>query len=524
MKVTFYLFVIALSIILLQNCANPKPPTGGEKDLQAPVLDTTFPSNYSLNVKGKRFTFIFNERIQLNSINKNLLITPFIDNDYKTTVKRNKLTILFENQFKPNTTYTFNFGPSIRDVTEKNSTKNLTYVFSTGDYLDSLQLSTTAYYPLSNKPCPECLVSIYNTQDTANILTSKPSYFTYTNKVGKARIENIKHNNYSIYVLDDKNKNFTYDKGESIAMHSDTINLTDNLTIDKLFMISSNVKKQKIKSQSTIDNNHRIKFKKGIKSMQLFDTNYTEINNIKYWFSDNYNINIIFNPQYNEPYNIVTIDSSNIQDTLPILFKEDTVNKFINVASETSLKENDKITFSCSNNVLKIDTNKFSISLDTIFEPLQNLTYDSIKKTIEVEIPTKYKEEKRIVVMIDSNAIQTKNLINNKLKFKYTITPLLELGTISGNINCEGNYSLELLDQKNNILIQIEKTKTFLFDRIKPGTYKLRIKMDSNNNGIWDKGSFENNELPEPIIFHNQEIKLRKNWEIKDINISCPSK
>ena len=167
--------------------------------------------------------FVFDEPIQLNQIEKNLIINPFIDNPYKTVIKKNKLTLTFEDNFSPNTTYTLNFGQSIQDITEKNKTKNIKYIFSTGTYLDSLKVSTTIKYPLTDKPCKECLVSLYKTKDTNTIYKNNPAYFSYTDKQGKATIENISSDNYTIYALLDQNKNLTYDKGEKIAIHSSTI-------------------------------------------------------------------------------------------------------------------------------------------------------------------------------------------------------------------------------------------------------------------------------------------------------------
>ena len=40
-----------------------------------------------------------------------------------------------------NTTYSMNFGNAIRDVNEGNIMKDFTYVFSTGPYIDSLELT-----------------------------------------------------------------------------------------------------------------------------------------------------------------------------------------------------------------------------------------------------------------------------------------------------------------------------------------------------------------------------------------------
>ena len=48
------------------------------------------------------------------------------------------LYIELKEELKPNTTYNLNFGNSIADITEGNLAGELQYVFSTGDFLDSL--------------------------------------------------------------------------------------------------------------------------------------------------------------------------------------------------------------------------------------------------------------------------------------------------------------------------------------------------------------------------------------------------
>ena len=42
---------------------------------------------------------------------------------------------------KPNTTYSFNFGQSITDYNEGNPYSQFKYVFSTGNYVDSLKVT-----------------------------------------------------------------------------------------------------------------------------------------------------------------------------------------------------------------------------------------------------------------------------------------------------------------------------------------------------------------------------------------------
>ena len=51
-----------------------------------------------------------------------------------------RITIKLSDTLQENTTYTFNFGQSIEDNTERNVLDNFKYIFSTGDYIDSLHI------------------------------------------------------------------------------------------------------------------------------------------------------------------------------------------------------------------------------------------------------------------------------------------------------------------------------------------------------------------------------------------------
>ena len=48
---------------------------------------------------------------------------------------------------------------------------------------------------------------------------------------------------------------------------------------------------------------------------------------------------------------------------------------------------------------------------------------------------------------------------------------------------------------------------------IKPGVYEIRLLFDSNKNGRYDTGSFLNRIEPERILYLNESIEIRANWE-----------
>jgi len=60
---------------------------------------------------------------------------------------------------------------------------------------------------------------------------------------------------------------------------------------------------------------------------------------------------------------------------------------------------------------------------------------------------------------------------------------------------------------------------------VPPGTYKVRLLIDSNNNGKWEPGNILTNTPPEPILYYTSdqnttELILRANWELIDIDFN----
>ena len=126
-----YGFVI---ILLLDSCARQGRPTGGEKDLDAPILISADPEHESTNFNTDKIRINFNEYIKLKDLNKQLVISPPMDNQpiitpVGTASKFVNIKIL--DTLKENTTYTFNFGNSVEDNNEGNPLEQFKYVFST---------------------------------------------------------------------------------------------------------------------------------------------------------------------------------------------------------------------------------------------------------------------------------------------------------------------------------------------------------------------------------------------------------
>ena len=140
----FLVFLFLLSLpVLLQNCAQVASPPGGKKDTLAPKLVESTPKNRQLNFQGKTIELLFDEYVAAENLQQKLLITPQDTNPYTVRLLPQGLRLIFNENFKPNTTYTISFADAIRDVTERNIAENPKLVFSTGPTIDSLRIGGT---------------------------------------------------------------------------------------------------------------------------------------------------------------------------------------------------------------------------------------------------------------------------------------------------------------------------------------------------------------------------------------------
>ncbi|MFN7015252.1 MAG: Ig-like domain-containing domain, partial [Bacteroidia bacterium] len=148
-----------------------------------------------------------------------------------------RLVIQLKEELLASTTYTFNFGNAIKDITENNPIENFTYVISTGQELDSLFIAGEILDVLSGKTADGAFALLYKSDSNTLFTTQKPYYFAKTNKNGNFRIDNIKKGKYQLFALKDQNFNYYYDlPNESIgfidsAIAIDTIGIAYSLLL-----------------------------------------------------------------------------------------------------------------------------------------------------------------------------------------------------------------------------------------------------------------------------------------------------
>ena len=76
---------------------------------------------------------------------------------------------------------------------------------------------------------------------------------------------------------------------------------------------------------------------------------------------------------------------------------------------------------------------------------------------------------------------------------------------------------VQLLDKKEKLVKSkiIDKDQMVSFEYIYPGSYILKVIIDRNNNGVWDTGNYKAKLQPEKVLYLEDEIEVRSNWEVE---------
>lgn len=207
MKRVFLLFLFVLFIIqqatFLPGCANIIPPSGGPRDSLPPILEKANPGDSTRNFKGNKISFTFNEFVELQNAQQALIISPTPKEFPVVEYKLNTVTVKLKDTLEDNTTYSLNFGDAIKDFTEGNVLKNFTYVFATGNYIDSLELKGKVILAESGKTDTTLIVMLHVSPDDSAVVNERPRYFTKLDGKGEFTFKNLPPKKFYVYALKD---------------------------------------------------------------------------------------------------------------------------------------------------------------------------------------------------------------------------------------------------------------------------------------------------------------------------------
>ena len=190
-KLQTLLYIVFVSFFF--SCAQVVIPSGGNKDIVPPKVVKYIPDSASINFKSKSIAIFFDEFVHLKDLNNQLIISPPLEYQPDIKLKNKIITIDFDKNeiLKSNTTYSISFGNAIQDIHENNPIENFKYVFSTGNFIDSLIVKGKIENAFDHKTEKGILVMLYNDFNDSVIYKNKPQYFSKTKEDGSFQINNI---------------------------------------------------------------------------------------------------------------------------------------------------------------------------------------------------------------------------------------------------------------------------------------------------------------------------------------------
>jgi hypothetical protein len=228
-SVILFSFFLLLCALLLARCANPVSPQGGAKDVNPPIVVACDPPNLATKFKKNSFRIDFNEFINLKNAATEIFISPPLKSALDTRLKGKSLIVSIEDSLTPNTTYSITFGNAIIDLTEGNALKGFNYVFSTGEFVDTLSLQGTLLNAFDLKPQKDVFVELFmNNNDTLPLdslpLKVAPYYITKTDDQGNYLFRNLQHGQFKLFALADQNGDLIFNQpSEKIAFYDSLV-------------------------------------------------------------------------------------------------------------------------------------------------------------------------------------------------------------------------------------------------------------------------------------------------------------
>jgi len=520
LKTITYILVISL---LSFGCAQQSALSGGIKDITAPSLEenNTFPKNGSVNFTGEKIEIGFDEFINLKNSGKDVVITPFLNFKPTYEVKGKKVIIQFSDKLDTNTTYTLNFGNSISDITEGNKISNFSYVFSTGDVLDSLKINGSVYNAFTKKQEEDVIVGLYQTFTDSTAFKEKPYYFSTTNSSGKFEIKNIKEGEYQLIALKDNNGNLKYDAySDEIAFLDSAVKVVYD-TLQKEVTLTTF---KEVKDENWIESkSYRYPGRVNLGLEKKADTIIVDLLNNN--FIDGSRQKIFFNSDsiqlwVNENDSIETLKfTTNIgeKDTIRFKVKKEKRDSLLRFKTNitTGLAFYDSLSLKFNKPIKTIDNN-----LIKLLDEDSNLVEFSIHQTENnVYISAKLEEDLSYELHALPNAFKGfYGYTNDSIDIFFSVIPSNKYGNLILNYqNNNNNPHILHLIKEDEVLQEVfisQANQKVEFNNLTPGAYQLKAIVDSNKNKTWDAGNYAKKIFSERVFLFEEKIELKAGWDL----------
>ena len=521
---------VLLVILTVWQCAKRGSPTGGPKDITPPELIKAEPENFSLEFNTKRIRLYFDEYIKLQDVQNQLIISPPLKNQPEISPQGQAskyIQIILKDTLLENTTYTLNFGQSIVDNNEGNPNSFLTYVFSTGSYIDSLIVKGEVRDAFNRKADQFISVMLYelDTAYTDSAIYKHPPYYL-TNTLDSAttfQLQNLKAGKYMIRAIRDEGKNNLFDpKTDKIGFLQDTLELPSDtsytLTLFKevpaysavipslatankiIFGFTGSADQVKINNLSQLPD-----------TVRTLVTREPDKDTLNYWFTPFERDSLVFE---------VMQEQLDIRDTFTVKTRSLEPDSLVITASHRGgINFEDSYALSVNTPIVAIDTSRFAMmDQDSLSIPMQ-MELDTTNNRVAIGF-TKEANARYLINLYPGAITDFFGATNDTLNLRLNTGSYADYGNLRLNLSGTVNYPVivQLTNEKGVTSREIYATepRVFEFNNIEPARYLVRLIIDANENGKWDTGDYLKKIQPEQVLYYGKVLEVRANWELEE--------
>jgi hypothetical protein len=376
--------------------------------------------------------------------------------------KLNTVTVRLKDTLEANTTYTLEFADAIKDYNEGNILKNFSYRFSTGAYLDSLELGGKVLLAETGGVDTTIIVMLHTSDDDSAVVKEKPRYVARLDRKGNFLFRNLPPKTFYLYALKDEGGTRRYLNEKQVFGFVDSaVTVQAKNQPITIFAYSVPDPPKPPATATTSRNNRNV------------DGSVTIARGLRYQ----------------------TTLQGNTQDLLA---------RFA-------------ITF--DRPLQRFDSTLIHVYTDSLYIPDTGVSFQLDTGLRKVTMQNTWKENREYHIILDKNVAEDSagTTLAKTDTIHFRTRKLAEYGSLKlklRNLDITRNPVLQFVVTEN-VVASFPLTGTELNRSLfLPGEYQLRILYDVNRNGTWDPGDFfGTRRQPEIVVPIERRITMKANWQ-----------
>lgn len=506
-------------------CAQVRDLQGGPKDATPPVLLASEPPNSSTGFTGDRIVLHFDERVTLDRVREKLLISPPLAKTPDVVVSGGTdVVITLRSPLAANTTYTFNVGDAIADLSEGNHALGLSYVVATGDHVDSLSVHGRAVDAFSGEAAAGVLVLLHDAADTTTVRTGMPAYFTRSGADGAFQLTHLRAGHYRLTALRDQNADYRYDlPNEDIAFVDSMVQAGIPTPFTLSLFSETPAQQQLMEARVTADRGWRLVLARpgGALALRSLDREGDPLtwrpewsvarDTVLLWPSDT---TLLTEQHFELREDHTVLDTITYRPVAKMPF-------YVTLSLGVDTLP-DRHTLTATRPLVAVDTARISLHRGERVLPQEAVLDSTALRVLRLK-DAGNSTDKGELVLLPGAVHDLYGATNDTLHLPIGEASAGLFGELRITLRPDSSHAapgpavLQLIDASGKVARELRGTGWPLsvdWHNVLPGAYSLRVIDDRDNNGRWSTGGFEARRQPETTVRYGGQVTVRAGWTV----------